>query len=51
MLVGAGTVLSVDSAEKAVDAGEQYIVAPGLDTQLVEWSLKSGKQTCSGVWV
>jgi len=50
MLVGA-TVLSVDSAEKAVDAGEQYIVAQGLDTQLVECSLKSGKQSCPGMWV
>ncbi len=41
MLVGAGTVLSVDSAEKAVDAGAQYIVAPGFDAKLVEWCLKN----------
>lgn len=39
MLVGAGTVLSVEKAERAVDAGAQYIVSPGLDPKLVEWCL------------
>jgi 2-dehydro-3-deoxyphosphogluconate aldolase/(4S)-4-hydroxy-2-oxoglutarate aldolase len=39
MLVGAGTVLSIENARKAIDAGAQYIVSPGLDTKLVEWCL------------
>jgi 2-dehydro-3-deoxyphosphogluconate aldolase/(4S)-4-hydroxy-2-oxoglutarate aldolase len=37
MLVGAGTVLSVEHAEQAVEAGAQYIVSPGFDPTIVEW--------------
>lgn len=42
MLVGAGTVLTVESAKQAVDAGAHYIVAPGLNPKLVEWCLAGG---------
>jgi 2-dehydro-3-deoxyphosphogluconate aldolase/(4S)-4-hydroxy-2-oxoglutarate aldolase len=42
MLVGAGTVLSVDKAKEAVDAGAEFIVAPGLNPELVEWCIKNG---------
>ncbi len=48
MLVGAGTVLSVDSAKQAVDAGAQYIVAPGFDAKLVEWCLKNNMTITPG---
>ena len=41
MLVGAGTVLSVDKAKEAVDAGAEFIVAPGLNPKLVEWCINS----------
>lgn len=39
MLVGAGTVLSVAKAREAVDAGAEFIVAPGFNPELVKWCL------------
>lgn len=38
-IVGAGTVLSVDQAQRAVGAGAQFIVAPGFNPKVVEWCL------------
>ena len=35
MLVGAGTVLTTEQVDAAVEAGAQYIVTPGLDVELV----------------
>lgn len=37
MLIGAGTVLSIDKAKESVDAGAEFIVSPGLNPELVEW--------------
>jgi len=36
-IVGAGTVLSVDQAQRAVGAGAQFIVAPGFNPKVVDW--------------
>jgi 2-dehydro-3-deoxyphosphogluconate aldolase / (4S)-4-hydroxy-2-oxoglutarate aldolase len=36
-LVGAGTVLTVQQAERAVRAGARYIVSPGFDPFVVDW--------------
>ena len=40
MLVGAGTVLSVEQANQAVNYGAEFIVSPGFDQAIVEWCLK-----------
>lgn len=37
MLIGAGTVLSIEKAKESVDAGAEFIVSPGLNPELVEW--------------
>jgi 2-dehydro-3-deoxyphosphogluconate aldolase/(4S)-4-hydroxy-2-oxoglutarate aldolase len=37
MLVGAGTVLSLEKCQEAVEAGAQFIVSPGLNPVVVEW--------------
>jgi 2-dehydro-3-deoxyphosphogluconate aldolase / (4S)-4-hydroxy-2-oxoglutarate aldolase len=37
LLVGAGTVLTVEQAEEATQAGAQYVVAPGFDPAVVGW--------------
>jgi 2-dehydro-3-deoxyphosphogluconate aldolase/(4S)-4-hydroxy-2-oxoglutarate aldolase len=37
LLVGAGTVLNVDTAKKAVDAGAKFIVSPGFNPKVVGW--------------
>ena len=36
MLVGAGTVLTVDQVDRAVAAGASYVVSPGLSRAVVE---------------
>ncbi|NBC11334.1 MAG: bifunctional 4-hydroxy-2-oxoglutarate aldolase/2-dehydro-3-deoxy-phosphogluconate aldolase [Planctomycetes bacterium] len=38
MLVGAGTVLSVDQAKQAVDCGATFLVAPGTNPAVVQWA-------------
>jgi 2-dehydro-3-deoxyphosphogluconate aldolase/(4S)-4-hydroxy-2-oxoglutarate aldolase len=37
MLVGAGTVLTIEQAEQAVLAGARFIVTPGFSAPVVEW--------------
>ena len=37
LLVGAGTVLNVDTAKRAVDAGARFIVSPGFNPKVVRW--------------
>lgn len=39
LLVGAGTVLTLDQARRAVDAGARYVVSPGYNTEVVDWCL------------
>ena len=39
MLVGAGTVLSVEQAEKALAAGAKFIVSPGFNPEVVDYCL------------
>jgi 2-dehydro-3-deoxyphosphogluconate aldolase/(4S)-4-hydroxy-2-oxoglutarate aldolase len=39
LLLGAGTVLTVDQAEKAAAAGAKFIVTPGYDAVVVDWCL------------
>lgn len=38
LTVGAGTVLSIDAAGRAIDAGAAFLVAPHVDTEVVAWS-------------
>lgn len=40
MLVGAGTVLTTDQADRAVDAGAKFIVSPGFDPEIVDYCLR-----------
>lgn len=49
LIVGAGTVLSSSQAEQAKDAGAQFIVSPGLDTELVDACHEMGLVAIPGV--
>jgi 2-dehydro-3-deoxyphosphogluconate aldolase/(4S)-4-hydroxy-2-oxoglutarate aldolase len=49
MLVGAGTVLSVDQAKQAVSAGARFIVSPGLNLLVVDWCLEHGVTVIPGI--
>jgi len=42
ILVGAGTVLNVDQAERAKNAGAQFVVSPGLDAETVIFCQANG---------
>ena len=47
--VGAGTVLSVTDANRAVDAGASFLVSPGLDEEILRWAQGSGVPYLPGV--
>ncbi len=49
MLVGAGTILDVDQLQRAIDAGAQFGVAPGLNEAVVSKSLASKLPFIPGV--
>lgn len=49
VLVGAGTVLSVEQAQQAVSAGAKFIVSPGFDSDVVNWCLDNNVPVTPGV--
>ena len=40
MVVGAGTVVTLEQCRRAVDAGAQFIVSPGYDDEVVAWCVE-----------
>ncbi|MBV8847395.1 MAG: bifunctional 4-hydroxy-2-oxoglutarate aldolase/2-dehydro-3-deoxy-phosphogluconate aldolase [Bryobacterales bacterium] len=40
MIVGAGTVLELETAHRCIDGGAAFITSPGLDINIVECALK-----------
>lgn len=42
ILVGAGTVITLDQCKAAVEAGAGFIVSPGFDEEVVKWCLNKG---------
>lgn len=40
MLVGAGTVLTIEQVDRAVGAGAKFIVSPGFDPEIVDYCLE-----------
>jgi 2-dehydro-3-deoxyphosphogluconate aldolase/(4S)-4-hydroxy-2-oxoglutarate aldolase len=40
IVVGAGTVLDLDTARRCLDVGAQFLTSPGLDLEIVEFALK-----------
>ncbi|MBO8130991.1 MAG: bifunctional 4-hydroxy-2-oxoglutarate aldolase/2-dehydro-3-deoxy-phosphogluconate aldolase [Candidatus Marinimicrobia bacterium] len=49
MIIGAGTVLTVDNLKRAIDSGASFAVAPGLNRNVVEEALKLGFNFMPGV--
>jgi 2-dehydro-3-deoxyphosphogluconate aldolase/(4S)-4-hydroxy-2-oxoglutarate aldolase len=49
ILVGAGTVLTVDQVKQAVDAGATFIVAPGFNPKVVAYCIDKGIPVTPGV--
>ena len=48
MVVGAGTVLDIETVDKALAAGADYIVTPGFDVEIVEYCSKKGVEIFPG---
>ena len=48
LLVGAGTVLDAETAQRCLEAGAQFIVSPGLDLETVALVKRSGKVMMAG---
>jgi 2-dehydro-3-deoxyphosphogluconate aldolase/(4S)-4-hydroxy-2-oxoglutarate aldolase len=48
MLVGAGTVLSVEQAKQAVDCGATFLVTPGFNREVVRWCGENGVAVAPG---
>ncbi len=42
MVVGAGTVLTTEQVDRAVEAGAKFIVSPGFDPEIVDYCLEKG---------
>lgn len=49
MLVGAGTVLTIEQAQQAVDAGAAFLVSPGLNPGVVSWAIDNDIPIFPGV--
>ena len=48
--VGAGTVLSVSAAQRAIDAGATFLVMPHTDPELVAWAASLGLPSFPGAF-
>ena len=49
MIVGAGTVLNIQQAQQASDAGAAFIVSPGFSPQVVDWCIERKLPVLPGV--
>ena len=49
LLLGAGTVLTVDQARQAVDCGAEFIVTPGFNPKVVGYCVENGIPITPGV--
>lgn len=41
LVIGAGTVTTVEEARRSVDAGAKFLTSPGLDVRVVEFAVKN----------
>jgi 2-dehydro-3-deoxyphosphogluconate aldolase/4-hydroxy-2-oxoglutarate aldolase len=48
LLVGAGTVITKEQADAAIEAGAKFIVSPGFQPELVSYMLSKGVPMCPG---
>ena len=49
MIVGAGTVLTIEQVKQAVDCGACFIVSPGFSAKVVQYCLDNGIPVTPGV--
>lgn len=49
LFVAAGTVLTIEQAKRAVDAGARCLLSPGTDPTVIEWCLANNTNIIPGV--
>lgn len=49
LIVGAGTVLTKEQVDSAIDAGAEFIVSPGLNPEIVKYCQEKGVAVCPGI--
>jgi 2-dehydro-3-deoxyphosphogluconate aldolase / (4S)-4-hydroxy-2-oxoglutarate aldolase len=49
LVVGAGTVLNVDTAQSCLDAGAAFLTSPGLDLEIVDFAVSRNIVVIPGV--
>ena len=49
LLVGAGTVLTIEQVKKAVSAGAKFIVSPGFNPRVVDYCIENGIPITPGI--
>jgi len=49
MVVGAGTVLDVETARACLDVGAKFLTSPGLDLETIRFAVKQGIAVMPGV--
>ncbi|GAG34766.1 unnamed protein product, partial [marine sediment metagenome] len=49
LLVGAGTVLTIQQVKKAVSAGAKFIVSPGFNPRVVDYCIENGIPVTPGI--
>jgi 2-dehydro-3-deoxyphosphogluconate aldolase/(4S)-4-hydroxy-2-oxoglutarate aldolase len=48
VLIGAGTVLDAEAAQRCLDAGAEFLVSPGFDLATVQFAKRQGKLMMAG---
>lgn len=48
VIIGAGTVLDADTAQRCIDAGAEFLVSPGFDLETVKLANRSSKLIMAG---
>ena len=49
LLVGAGTVLSIDNVKAALDAGASFMVTPGINADVITYCVENGIPIVPGI--
>jgi len=49
VLIGAGTVLTTENVDKAINAGAQFVVAPGFNPRIVDYCLERNMPVFPGI--
>ncbi|MBQ6052501.1 MAG: bifunctional 4-hydroxy-2-oxoglutarate aldolase/2-dehydro-3-deoxy-phosphogluconate aldolase [Clostridia bacterium] len=49
MIIGAGTVLTTDNAERAIAAGAEFIVSPGFNPKIVDYCINRNFPIAPGI--